>query len=1058
MSLPKFSIGRPVGVAMFYVAVVALGIISFTRLPIDLLPDIAYPKLVIYTTYKDVAPSEVERFVTEPIEQQVARVPGVEQVESISRDGVSLVVLRFAWGTDMDFAALNVRERVDQIRQSLPLQADRPVVLRTDPRSEPIAAISVAGPNDLWQLKELAESVFRRRLEQLDGVAQALIAGGVEPEIHVDIDPEKLASYGLSIEQVSTALDRANASAPSGMILQGRFRYPLRTLGELQTVEQINSIVVARPKGGGPAGSGNSGMILVRDIAKVDDGFRERESITRYNGKEAIGLLIFKESGANTVRVMDDVDEVLTQLRKEYPSVTVDIASSQAGFVSNAIANLVQEMILGGVLAFLVLILFLRDVRFPIAVGLAIPISVIVTFALLHAANISLNIMSLGGLALGVGLLVDNSIVVIENIFRHKELGLKAAGAAAVGTEEVQRAITAGTLTTIAVFGPIIYVEGVAGQLFAALSFAVAFALLASLLVACTLLPALASRWSGVATTPVTSGIRGFFARPLYAFDRAFTRFAKWYERMLDAALQNRGRVVLGALLLMAISIPIALRLPRSVLPDVDQGSFRARLVLPRGTPIEATLQTTQRLEQIVRQDPGVDAVFSHVGRRSALLSSDNDESGLNTALLEVRLKDGEGTADVLERVRPQIKDFPPGSLTLETGQATALGKLLGGGEADLAVRVRGDNLDAALRYARDVQAKLANVPEVANVHLGTELGQPEILVEVNRDRAAAFGIEPRQVADLVEQFMGGKVATQFIAFDRKIPVIVRLPESARRTLRTLDQLDVNGIPLRELVTVKEALSPTEILRIDQSRTVPVFADAVSGDLDESVTAIRGALASLPTPRDLRVEIGGENEEMRRSFRDLAIAFTLAVLLVYMILAAEFESLVHPFTILLSVPFGLIGAVWALWLLGGGINTVSLIGVIVLVGIVDNDAVVKIDFINQGRREGLSIRDAIRAAGHARLRPIVMNTLTAMFAVIPMMFAFGAGGALQAPLAITVFGGLLTSTALTLIVLPVAYELIDEAGVWLKSALRGREPETVAAEPALEPEAVHAGD
>jgi HAE1 family hydrophobic/amphiphilic exporter-1 len=426
--------------------------------------------------------------------------------------------------------------------------------------------------------------------------------------------------------------------------------------------------------------------------------------------------------------------------------------------------------------------------------------------------------------------------------------------------------------------------------------------------------------------------------------------------------------------------------------------------------------------------------------------------------LLEVRLKNGKGTDAVLERLRPQLKGFPPGSLTLETGQATALGKLLGGGEADLSVRVRGDNLDAALRYARDVQAKLATVPELANVHLGTELGQPEILVEVNRDRAAAFGVEPRQVADLVEQFMGGKVATQFIAFDRKIPVIVRLPESARRTLHTLDELDVNGIPLRELVTVQEALSPTEILRIDQSRTVPVFADAVSGDLDKAVTSIRQAIAGVPLPRDMRVEIGGENEEMRKSFRDLALAFTLAVLLVYMILAAEFESLVHPFTILLSVPFGLIGAVWALWIFGAGINTVSLIGVIVLVGIVDNDAVVKIDFINQARREGMSIREAIHAAGHARLRPIVMNTLTAMFAVIPMMFAIGAGGALQAPLAITVFGGLLTSTALTLIVLPVAYELIDELGVRIKAAVRSDRTEPAPEQPAVQPEAVHAGD
>jgi hydrophobic/amphiphilic exporter-1 (mainly G- bacteria), HAE1 family len=782
------------------------------------------------------------------------------------------------------------------------------------------------------------------------------------------------------------------------------------------------------------------------------------------------------------VRVMEEVDKVLGQLRTEYSTVTVDIASSQAGFVSGAISNLVQEMILGGLLAFLVLILFLRDARFPVAVGLAIPISVIVTFALLHAAGVSLNIMSLGGLALGVGMLVDNSIVVIENIFRHREKGLKASLAAAIGTEEVQRAITASTLTTIAVFGPIIYVQGVAGQLFAALSFSVAFSLLTSLLVACSLLPAMASRWehstqkgrkggSGEEEDSTQKGRKrgsgeeqsaqgnrvALLARPLYAFDRAFARFAAWYEKLLGGALAHRGRTIWLSVLMLALTVPAALTLDRSVLPEVDQGSFRARLELPRGTPIETTLESAQQLEQILRADPGVEAVFTHVGRRSALLSSENDDSGLNTALLEVRLKGGKGTPEALARLRPKLSGFPPGTLALETGQATALGKLLGGGEADLAVRVQGDNMSAALRYAREVQTRLLKVPEISNVHVGMELGQPEVLVEVDRERAASFGIEAIQIADQVEQYMGGVRATDFIAFDRKIPVVLRLPESARRSLETLNRLAVNGIPLRELVVVKDSLSASEILRVDQSRTVPVFADVVSGDVEEAVSAMRAAITPVPVPRDLRVQIGGENEEMRKSFRDLAIAFTLALLLVYMILAAEFESLVHPFTILLSVPLALIGAVWALFLFGAGINTVSLIGVIVLVGIVDNDAVVKIDFINQMRREGMSVRNAILAAGHARLRPIVMNTLTVMFSVAPMMFGIGPGADLQAPLAITVFGGLFTATVLTLIVIPVAYELIDELGSKLRDGLRGRADEPTRVEESAAGEPVIAG-
>ncbi|MGQ0814225.1 MAG: efflux RND transporter permease subunit [Gemmatimonadota bacterium] len=754
MSLPKLSISRPVGVAMFFIAIICLGVISFTRLPIDLLPDIAYPKLVVYTSYPNVAPAEVERFVTERVEQQVSTVPGIEKVESLSREGVSLVLLRFAWGTDMDFAALNVREKLDQLREGLPELADRPVVLRTDPRSEPIMSISVTGTSDLWTLKDLAETVFRRRLEQLDGIAQAAVAGGLDREIQVDVDPRRLESSGLTLAQIAQALEQANASSPSGTIRMGRFRYPLRTLGEFVSVEQIGDVVV-----GGQGGQ----QIRLRDVATITDGFRERESMAGYNGREGVGLLVFKESGANTVRVTREVEKVLDQLRTEYPAVQVEIASAQAGFVSGAISNLVQEMILGGLLAFLVLVLFLRDTRLPIAVALAIPISVVVTFALLHAFGVSLNIMSLGGLALGVGMLVDNSIVVIENIFRHREKGLLASASAAFGTEEVQRAITASTLTTIAVFGPIIYVEGVAGELFGALSLSVAFSLLVSLLVAMSLLPAMASRW----TSSLKDERTGWFARPLSGFDNAFNRFAGWYEHVLGVALRHRARTILFALGLIAITIPVALTLDRSVLPDVEQGSFRVRLELPQGTPLEVTARTAQRIEQVLRSDKAVAAVFSETGRRAAITGVEEDKSGLNTALLDVRLKQGESTAETRARVQPLLRDLPAGALSFESGQATALGKLLGGGDADLSVRVRGDDQAAALAYARAIETKLAAASGITNVRLGTELGQPEVLLEIDRERAAAFGIEPRRVVELIERAWAGRVAAQDVDFVR---------------------------------------------------------------------------------------------------------------------------------------------------------------------------------------------------------------------------------------------------------------------------------------------------
>ncbi len=1040
---------------MFFIAVALLGVLSASRLPIDLLPDIAYPKLVVYTEYPGVGPTEVERFITEPIEQVVARVPGRERTESVSREGISLVTLRFAWGTDMDFATLNVREQLDNLSGSLPTLPQRPVVLRTDPTADPIMAITVTGRDNLWSLKEIAESVIRRRFEQIDGVAQAAVVGGLEREIHVDVDPRLMRSYGVSMEDVAGALAAANRSTPGGTIRRGSFRYTIRTLGEFSSVDQIADVVIPRAAaaGGGQgsvAGAGGSGAavpasgraIRLRDVAEVDDGYRDRESITRFDGQEAIGLLLFKESGANTVRVAERVDEVLAQLREQYPELTLAVATSQSEFISGAIDNLLSQVIVGGLLAFLVLFLFLRDPRVPVAIALAIPISLIATLALFDLTGVSINIMTLGGLALGVGMLTDNSIVVVENIFRHRELGLSPEEAAAVGAEEVQRAILASTLTTIAVFGPIIYVEGVAGQLFSSLSFAVAFSLGASILVALTVLPTLAARWTARAASGAPSRLTRIgaplarLARPgLDAFERAFRDFAARYEAALDWALDHRGLVVAGAVGLLLLAIPPALTMPRSVLPQVDQGEFRIELDLQRGTPIEETSRVAARLEQLLATDPDVAAMFTLVGRQAAIAGVD-DASGLHTARVTVRLRDGASTDAVVARLRSGLDPSLAGRLAIVTNDATAIGKLIGGGEADLSVRLRGEDREAAIAFGQQIEGVLQGTPEITNVRLGTMLGHPEVRLAIDRDRAASFGITTTEVANAIDRNMRGATATDFVDFDRKIPIVVRLPEAQRTSLSTLDDVTLKGIPLRQLVDVSEAMGPTEVRRVDQSPVIAVYADVVSGDVQEAVGAIRERVDGLTPPRGIDVQIGGENEEMARSFAALAFAMGLALLLVYMILAAEFESLIHPFTILLSVPLGALGAIFFLWITGAGLNVVSLIGIVVLVGIVDNDAVVKIDFINQRRVAGRDVRDAIRDAGHARLRPILITSITTMLGVLPMALGFGSGAELQQPLAIAVAGGLLTATPLTLIVIPVVYSLIEE----LRIRLRGGEP------------------
>ncbi len=1069
---------------MLFLAIVLLGGISYVRLPIDLLPDVSYPRLVVYTVYPEVAPAEVERRITEPIEGAVAAVPGVERVTSTSRYGVSLVTLRFAWGTDMDFAMLNVRERLDNARDALPETVSRPTILRVDPESAPIMTLSVSGGENLWRTKELAETVFRRRMEQLDGVAQAAVAGGLDREIRVEVEPRLLDSYGLTLEQISQALDRANVSAPGGTILQGRYRYPLRTLGEFQTVEEIGDVVVARQTLQNGTGTR---VVRLEDVGRVVDGFAEREAITRYGEEESVGLLIFKESGANTVAVAEDVRAVLVELADEYPEIRVEVADDQAGFIADSISNVVQALVFGGLLAFLVLFLFLRDSRYPVAIAVAIPISVVGTFALMEAAGVSLNIMSLGGLALGVGMLVDNAIVVLENIFRHREeLGKDAVEAAAAGAEEVQAAITAATLTTISVFGPIIYVEGVAGALFRDLSLAVAFSLLASLLVALTLLPSPAARFavagqvaddpgpavaadaspeddgSGgavrrflrrarrVAGTVVAapfrflrwlfafgvelvgfwlSGIGGLLARAarplLDAFDAAFARFAAVYHRALEWSLDRSGRVLAGSALALGLTVAAAAALPRDLLPEVDQGGFSIDLKLAEGTSLATTDDAARRIESAVLDDPDVATVFSSVGRDVRAYSEGEESSGLHTATFQVRVRDGVASEPVAERMRALADRFPSGALSVETGQATALGAMLGGSEADVAVRVRGEDLDEVYVVAQQIAALVAQVPALANVRIGSERGQPQIQVEIDRTACARYGVDPRTVAETVDRAMRGAVATEFVDFDRKIDVVVRYPEDRRYARSTLDELRVNGVPLRELVRIREAVGPAEVHREDQSRVIPVYADVVDGGLDAASGEIEATLSAMQPSADVRWDVGGENEEMRRSFRDLAFAFALALILVYMILAAQFESFVHPFTILMAVPLALVGAVGALVLTGQGLNTMSLIGVVILVGIVVNDAIVKVDFINQARRQGMTLRASILEAGRVRLRPILMTTVTTVLGLFPMALGIGRGSDLRAPLAIAVIGGLVVATALTLIVVPVVYQTVE---------------------------------
>jgi len=968
----------------------------------------------------------------------------------------------------------------------------------------------------------LAEAVFKRRFEQLDGVALSAVTGGPEREIQVTVDPSQLDVHGVTIAEIRDALDRANFSAPGGSILRGRYRYSLRTLGEFQAVEELSRVVIARPPGGA--------IVRLGDVADIREGVAEQETIALYNGEAAIGLQLYKESGTNTVRVADRVNDVVGELRGEFPEVQIQVAASQADFIRDAISNVIQALVFGGLLAFVVLFFFLRDPRYPVAIGLAIPISVMAAFSLCYLFNVSLNVMSLGGLALGVGMLVDNSIVVLENIFRHREEeGTAPKPAASIGAREVAGAITASTLTTIAVFFPVLYVKGVAGALFSDLSLAVAFSLAASLLTALTLLPMMAARFGargvegegGAATlddapalrAPGTADLSGadtstmgavgktrrlgravlgplkllgrlivrlagllgwlghligrglrfvgqsvaltfrelfvglgrllsriastLFGPLLRRFDAAYDRFAARYERVLAWALDNRGAVLGIAAGGFLLAVIIGGALPRSLMPDVDEGMFRVDLELPVGTPLDATAVAAARLEAVLLDEEGVDGVFTRVGRARETELASQELSGLNSAAFEVRLAaDGPRVRDAVSRFRARLPEtgVDPRFVSIETGRATSLGRAIALSEADLAVRVRGEDLPAVLAVADSAAVRISGLPELADVRLDLQQTQPELEIEVDRERAARYGLTVREVAEAIEAYLRGTEAERpFTEFAEKVDIRLQIPVASRQELGEVLGLQLDGVPIGELVHTRQGYGPVEIRREDQNRTVQVLADVRQGGIDRAEKAITSALAGLELPARTTIEVGGENEEMRESFRSLVFAFGLALFLVYLIMAAQFESLIQPVVVLVSVPLAGIGAVLALWIGRDGLNVMSAIGMVILIGIVVNDAIIKVDFINQQRAAGASKRAAIIEAGRLRLRPIVMTTVTTVFGLLPLALGWGAGADLRAPLAVAVIGGLISATFLTLIVVPVVYSLMVSPGESVRS-------------------------
>lgn len=1055
MQIVDFATRRRVTVLMFTVAIVLFGLVSLSRLKLNLLPDLSYPTLTVRTDLPGAAPLELETLVTRPIEEAVGIIRNVRHVRSVSRSGQSDVILEFAWGTDMDLAGIDVREKLDLIE--LPLTAGRPILLRFDPSSEPVMRLALIDTEEqaasqgaarqapterLKTLRRFADDRLKSDLESVTGSAAVKVSGGYEDEIQVNVDQDKLARLGLSIETVSRRLGEENVNLSGGRLEQGSQRFLVRTLNEFQTVEDMSDSIIA-VKDGQP--------VYLRDVAQVESGYKDRDAITRVDGRESVELAIYKEGDANTVQLAAGIRTRLEPLRKNLPPGSeLKIVYDQSKFISSAIGEVRQAAIIGGILAILVLYLFLRDARATLITGIAIPVSVIGTFMLMYAFDLSLNIMSLGGIALAVGMLVDNAVVVLESIVRHREQGLAQADAAREGTREVATAVTAATLTSIAVFFPMVFISGIAGQLFKDQALTVTFALLFSLVVAITLVPMLAAGKPALAPPPAAAPLgrvsRGFagLSRALRRMRAAISKSCAWalspavrmtqaaysavervYGPALEWALRHRGRVLASAIGVLLATAALVPRLGTELIPQLSQGEFLVDLRLPPGTPLEETDRVVAAAQALTSGQPEVAQSYSVTGTGNRLDANPTD-AGENTGRISVTLKPGSNRDDESH----VIGNLRTGLGSLAGVQYQFSRPALFTFATPLEVEIAGYDLDKLREAASRVRVAMEKSPRFSDIKSTVESGSPEIQILFDQERASHLGLEVRDLADRVVSSVRGDIATRYKLREKKIDVLVRSVDTRAASVEEIRGLIVNPgsaqpVPLSAVADVRLATGPAEIRRTRQERVAIVSANLASGDLGSAVAELERIVGGIEVPAGTSVNVSGQSEEMNSSFQSLQFTLLLAVFLVYLVMASQFESLLHPFVILLTIPLALVGAVWAMYLTGTTVNVVAYIGVIMLAGIVVNQSIVLIDAVNQFRARGMDKHAAIVEAGRVRLRPILITKLTTVLGLMPMALGLGEGAEIRQPMAITVIGGVAISGFFTLLVIPVVYSILD---------------------------------
>ena len=1026
MNLPRFAVKYPISVIMLFLGIILLGQISLRELGTDLLPDISSPKIVVKIEAGEIPPEEMERNYTERVESFVSTLNKVKRVSSSSRTGVSIVTVEFMWETDMDFALLDVQKAV------APFSNDRQIsnisIDRFDPRSAPIMTVSVIPKDerDLDEVRSDVEKVIKLRLERLDGVAAAVLTGGREKEIVIRMLPYRLQAYGLQPGDIQRSIQATNVNLSAGEIEDNEKVYLVKGIGKFRNLDDLRNLVVGyrtidpgsgrNQQAANQFDPGSRVPVYLADVAEVLYRDKDFNSIVRFNGKEGLGIALYKESNSNTVTTSRQIREALEGLRLDLPDLELTIAKDQAGFIEKAIDEVEIAALVGIILAVLVLSLFLRSLWTTAIVAVSVPLSIYATFTLMYFNDLTLNIMTLGGLALGAGMLVDNSIVVMENIFRNRSLGKDAKEAAIFGTNEVAVAILAATVTTIIVFLPIIYVKGVGAELFKDQAFTVIFSLISSLVVAFLMIPAAAAYFLRNKPVQEYKPIRN-----------------KIYHRLLKAALDNKWKVIFVTIVLAAVAYSAIEKVGSEFIPKSDQRQFTIKIQIPEGSRIETTSKIAQVIEDLIQEysQGYVASVYSEIGLYTSQGFYVEEERGSNIAYIYVKMQDNDGvylsTLKFIQALQPSIEQLP--NVRAEfISQGYGVEQTLGGLSGSAVIVVKGPDLEQLEIITDETRELISSVPGLYNAKTSFKEGRPEINIVLDRVVAAGLGLDMNQVINTVRERIGENIVGDFQYGGSDRDIRLAYPEIDQSELENIVLTTTRGtqIKLKNVAEFRNIYAPKEILRESQVRIGLVSAEIEDGyTYSEVMAEVADIINSITLPRDYYMEISGEERERQQSFADLKFALLLAVILVYMVLAALFESFVHPFTIMLAVPMAGIGSIMMFYFIGQPLSIMAFIGIIMLAGIAVNDAIILVDYTNTLRKRGLNRVDALLQAGQVRFRPILMTSLTTILALIPLIIGIGEGAKLRAPLAYAVIGGLITSTLMTLVLTPSLYLILD---------------------------------